>query len=84
MINQLRCRFAFDAQDAAVGMIMVRVEASDFTVCYRCDGGAVSRAKRTVAAHAVGTFYVISHRVKTMSKAEGCATLLDLETNSSR
>ena len=79
MINQLRRRFAFDAQHAPVGMVMVRTEASYLTVFHCCDSCAVSRAKRTVAAHPVRTFCVIGHRVETMSKADGYATRRRLE-----
>ena len=59
MINQLRGGLAFDADDAAIGVIVIGIESDDSAVFHRSDSGAVRRAQRAVAAYrviAVGLF----------------------------
>ncbi len=51
MINQLRRGFAFDAHDAAVGMIVIRLKLGHPAVLDGGDGGAVGGAEGAVAAH---------------------------------
>ena len=54
MVNQLRRGFAFDAHNAAVGMIVIGIEPDDSAVLDGRDGGAVGRAQRAVAAYSAG------------------------------
>jgi hypothetical protein len=51
MIHQLRRSLALDAYDAAIGVIMIGIEPDDSPALDSCNGGAMRRAKRTVAAH---------------------------------
>lgn len=70
MINQLRCCLAFDADDAAIGVIVIGIESDDSAVLYGSDSGAVRRAQRAVAAYraiAVGLFGnrdQVAHRLR--------------------
>src|SRR5688572_15955540 len=51
MINQLRGCLAFDAYNAAIGVIVIGIESDDSAVLYGSDSGAVRRAQRAVAAY---------------------------------
>ena len=51
VIDKFRRGFAFDAHDAAVGMIVIGIEGDDPAVLDGGDGGAVGGAERAVAAH---------------------------------
>lgn len=53
VVDQFRRGLAFDAHDAAVGMIVVGIEPSDAAVLDRGDGGAVRGAEGAVAADRV-------------------------------
>ena len=54
IVDQLRRGFTFDAYHAAVGMIVIGVEARNATVLDGRDGCAVRRAQRAVAADGTG------------------------------
>jgi hypothetical protein len=51
MVNQLGRGLAFDADDAAIGVIVIGIESDDSAVLNGSDSGAVRRAQRAVAAH---------------------------------
>ena len=51
IVNQFGRGLAFDAHDAAIGMIVVRLQLCHPPVLDGGDGGAVGRAKGAVAAH---------------------------------
>jgi hypothetical protein len=54
MINHLRGRFTLDADDAAVGMIVVGIEARYTAVLDGGDGRAVGGAKSAITPNRVG------------------------------
>src|SRR5262249_17922899 len=66
MIHQLRRCFALDAENTAVGMIVVCIETDDFSICDGCDGRAVGGAESAIAAHSMGVLDRISHPVLTI------------------
>ena len=53
VINEFRSDFSLDAYDAAVWMVMVRIEANNPTLFDSRNGRAVRGAKGAVAAHRI-------------------------------
>ena len=66
MINQLRRSPALNAKNAAVGMVGICIEPHPLSVRYRCDRGAVRRAKRAVTAHGVRGVGEIIHTISSI------------------
>lgn len=61
MIHQLRRSLALDAYDAAIGMIMIGIEAGDSAVVDGRDRRAMRGAERAVTADSVDGLSEIKH-----------------------
>ena len=61
MIDKFRRRFAFDAENAAVGVIIIGIESNDSAIFDGGNSGAMRGAKRAVAPHGVRWRSVVSH-----------------------
>ena len=63
MVNQLGRGLAFEAKDAAVGMVIIGFEPNHFSVDYRRNRRTMCSAESAKAAHRLGSLSRIQHRL---------------------